>query len=89
MKPIVITDISQEKFNFLLSKLKQSKEVLVTGNTVEFHGITLQYAYTNGTLTLTPLKKPFMVTSGMIQDIVQDQYADYVEPAKPVAPKVA
>jgi hypothetical protein len=81
MKPIVISNVSPAQYQFLQERLKANKEILVKDSTIAFHGVELQSSYANNTLTLTTVKKPFYVTQGHIQEIAEDQLAEYVAPA--------
>jgi hypothetical protein len=80
MKPIVISDVSTAKYQYLLTSLRAHKEILVKDNTIAFHGVELQSSYANNSLTLTVIKKPFDVTLGHIKEVVEEQLAEYVAP---------
>ena len=85
MAPIVITNVSPAKYQYLVNKLKANKEILINGNVVAFYGVDLRVTYANNTLTLTVISKPLMTTQATIQEIFEELMSDYVEP-KPVTP---
>jgi hypothetical protein len=81
MKPIVISDISPAKYQFLLTKLRANKEILVKDNMIAFHGVELQTSYADNALTMDVVKHSLLITRGHIQEIVEDQLAEYVASA--------
>jgi hypothetical protein len=88
MKPITVSGINPTQYQQFLARLKAEKNVLVepsaTGGRASCHGVVVEWVYANSTVTATPISKPFWITEGYIDQLLNE--ALNPPAAKPASP---